>query len=411
MPNHDVESQIERHHSKMLKEYTDLLECLETEMNQSEQIQLFYQRIEEETILSAEEKEAHITFLNKVEALNERMNTLRWMSKHLKVLHELGQTFSKTFDKEEIYQKTFDLVSQVMGADAFLIAFYHEGDEFIQLPCLIDNGVVYEGRKVPFGEGYISKVIKSKSTLHLKTDTELNSQGYVRWGNPEKNTSTALFVPMILGDHIKGVISAQSYHEFAYREEHEELLRIIGIQACSAIETANLYDKVYEMTLKDELTGIKNSRAFHQDLENHILQTSGNQTLALIMLDSDNLKMANDQCGHHAGDMLIRSVAQALQHQLGEGEAAYRYAGDEFMIIAPNCSMIEAEAKASLIQRYLAEHPIYCEGREITASVSIGIAAYPSHALRADDLKRIADEALYESKNAGKNCITVYAKE
>ena len=313
-----------------------------------------------------------------------------------------------TFDKEQIYQKAFELVSRVMPTNAFLISFYNEGDSEIYIPFAMDGNVRYESRTLTFGTGNIlSQVIQSKETLHYQTDREYQEVQHDKWGNPEQETSTCIFVPMFLGDQLKGVISAQSYREFAYRKEHEELLKIIGFQVASAIETATLYEKLYHASIRDELTSLKNHRAFHQDLEEAIVQAQDGDTVTLIMLDSDNLKRVNDQYGHHAGDMFLKHLTATIQLHLDEGEEAYRYAGDEFMIIAKGLSPLEAEQKVRKIYAYSEQNPFIYLDHTIPLSFSAGITSYPEDATCAESLKRLADNAMYESKFNGKNCVTV----
>jgi diguanylate cyclase (GGDEF)-like protein len=348
----------------------------------------------------------HHQLLEEIVKLNERVKHLLWISEHMKILHELGQTFTKTFDMERILWKAFELVSRVMPTDAFFIAFYNENDAEIHIPISIDNGVNYGPDTLPFGQGIISQVITTRKTIHKRTQLEFTPEEYVRWGNPEHDTNTCIFVPLLLGNQVIGVISAQSYEEFAYKQEHEELLKIIGFQVASAIETARLYDKLYQVSIKDELTNIKNYRAFHQDLEEMLAR--GDQPVTLIMLDSDHLKCVNDQYGHHLGDQLIQRIAEAMRANAVDGESVYRYAGDEFMMLAPRMSLAEAEQKAQNIREYLLKHPIVYEGVEIPMTVSVGIARYPDHADTADGLKRAADQALYLSKKQGKNRITIY---
>jgi diguanylate cyclase (GGDEF)-like protein len=358
--------------------------------------------------LPPHETKLHHLLLNEIVKLNEKIKHMLWVSEHLKILHDLAHTFTKTFDEEQILWKAFELVSRVMRTDAFFIAFYDENDSQIRIPISIDNGVDYGPYTIPFGSGYVSRVIETKQTIHLRTHQESYASSYVRWGDPENDTNTCIFVPMLLGNQVKGVISAQSYQEFAYKQEHEELLKIIGFQVASAIETARLYDKVYQMSIKDELTNIKNYRAFHHDLER--ILAAGGQEVTLIMLDSDNLKAVNDQFGHHMGDELIRKVAEAMMACMSPNDSAYRYAGDEFMILSVNTSREQAEQKVAQIMEYLRNHPLRHEEQEIAVSVSVGVACYPEHADGADALKRAADEALYQSKKKGKNSITFYQK-
>jgi diguanylate cyclase (GGDEF)-like protein len=396
-------------HFEMVENYSALFKQIKAETLSTATIKTLKDHLEENKHIPDSEKKVHQNLLVQISNISEEIKTLHWMSKHLKVLHELGQTFSQTFEKEQIYKKAHELVSSVMNTDAFVIALYQEGATEYQLPFSIDNEVRYEPLTMPLGKGIISKVIETRETIHLKTGNDLEAhKNYVNWGNPDQNTETCIFVPMILNNQVTGVISAQNYREFAYEKEHEELLRIIGIQVSSAIETARLYDMVYEKSNKDELTSLYNSRKFHHDLEEQLSNVKNDDSVTLIMVDSDNLKKANDSFGHHVGDKLIKQIAMALSLYLEEGEEAYRYAGDEFMIISVNSKLDEVIDKAHRIQNYLKENPIKHEDGETVTSISMGIACYPFHSQNADTLKRMADEAMYESKKKGKNRITVY---
>lgn len=400
----------DRFHFEMVEKYSSLFQQIEGGNPSTSTISTLKEELDNITHLAESEKKVHQYVVEQIVNMSDEIKTLHWMAKHLKVLHELGQTFSQTFEKEKIYEKAFELVSSVMNTDAFVIALYQEGDTEFTLPFSIDNGIRYEPLVMPLGKGIVSKVIETRETIHLRTGNELEAhKNYVNWGNPDQNTETCIFVPMILNNQITGVISAQNYREFAYEKEHEELLRIIGIQVSSAIETARLYDMVYEKSNKDELTGIYNSRKFHHDLEAQLSNVKNDDSVMLIMVDSDNLKKVNDSYGHHVGDELIKQIATALTLYLEEeGEEAYRYAGDEFMVISVNSNLDQIIDKAHRIQNYLKENPIQHKDGETVTSISMGIACYPFHSDNADTLKRMADEAMYESKKKGKNRITVY---
>jgi len=385
------------------------LQKLNNQLQHIEQIDL--ETLQPYTEEANEYRELYKETIGEVTRISEKVKYLQSISEHLKILHELGHVFTQSFDQEQICKKAHELCSRVMPTDAFFLAFYQEGDREIFLPYSWDNGVQYPPRHLEFGKGFISQVLQTKQTMHFKTQKDMDGPVIVRWGNPEKETSTAIFVPMLLGDKVKGVISAQSYREYAYDQEHEELLRIIGIQVANAMETAQLYKRLYQVSVTDELSGLKNYRAFHQDLETMIKELQDDETISLVMLDSDHLKQVNDRYGHHMGDMLIKRIAETIEANLGQDEYGYRYAGDEFMIVSRNHSLEEMIAKVEKIQEDLACHPLYHEGEEIRISVSVGIAECPMHAHTSDTLKRVADQALYESKKRGKNCYTVYRYE
>lgn len=358
-------------------------------------------------MLSEEDSALHSNVMRSIGELHEKVTEMLWISEHMKILHDLSHIFAKTFEESQILWKAFELVSRVMRADAFFIAFYDEGDSEIRIPISIDSGINYGPITVPYGQGMISRVIDTRQTIHIRTMRDEPSEPeMIRWGSPEIDTNTCIFVPLMLGNQVKGVISAQSYREFAYKKEHEELLKIIGFQVASAIETARLYKRVYQMSFQDELTGICNYRAFHNDLEK--LMSEGRSPIVLIMLDSDNLKAVNDQYGHHSGDELIRRIAEALKACATGDDTVYRYAGDEFMLLSPGATLEEAEEKVRAIREHLRKRPLVQDDCHIPVAVSVGIAGYPEDASTADGLKRAADEALYRSKRKGKNCTTVY---
>lgn len=358
--------------------------------------------------LSEQDGALHRQLLKQIGALHDKVTEMLWMSEHMKILHDLSHIFAKTYEENQILWKAFELVSRVMRTDAFFIAFFDEGDSEIRVPISVDSGINYGPVVVPYGQGLVSKVIDTRQTIHIRTmRNEPSEPEMIRWGSPEIDTNTCIFVPLMLGNQVKGVISAQSYQEFAYKKEHEELLKIIGFQVASAIETARLYERMYQMSFQDELTGIANYRAFHRDLE-HLL-CKEDASVALIMLDSDGLKTVNDHYGHHVGDAMIQRIAEAMKAIAGTEDTAYRYAGDEFMLLSPGATMEEAEEKVRAIREYLRVRPVVHDNFCIPVAVSVGIARFPEDERTADGLKRAADEALYRSKRRGKNCTTVYA--
>ncbi|WP_400161884.1 diguanylate cyclase [Brevibacillus sp. TJ4] len=350
----------------------------------------------------------HGQVIDQIVRLHERVHKMFSMSEYMKILGDLTHTFAMTFEEDQILWKAFELVSRVMRADAFLIAFFDEGDSEIQIPISVDGGVNYGPLTIPFGQGMISRVIQTGQTIHIRTmQNEPSEPEMIRWGSPEIDTNTCIFVPLKVGQQVMGVISAQSYREYAYKQEHEELLKIIGFQVASAVTTARMYDRMYQMSFQDELTGLYNYRAFHRDLEAMLVKPDASVTL--IMLDSDSLKSVNDLYGHHLGDAMIKRIAEAMKLIAGPRDTTYRYAGDEFMLLSPNITAEEAMEKVQQIRDYLRANPLYQDNLSIPVEVSAGIASFPADANNADGLKRAADEALYISKRKGKNCTTVYA--
>lgn len=108
---------------KIINEYSNLLEQIGQLQCQASTIDSLGTDILNDSTIPAHEKDLLLRFLSHLYKINDELQTHYWMSEHLKVLHEMGQAFSKTFKREEIYQKAFELVSRVMDTNSFLLLY------------------------------------------------------------------------------------------------------------------------------------------------------------------------------------------------------------------------------------------------------------------------------------------------
>ncbi|MCL4757871.1 MAG: diguanylate cyclase [Rhodocyclaceae bacterium] len=190
----------------------------------------------------------------------------------------------------------------------------------------------------------------------------------------------------------------------AYRrldESHAaELDRSARLESLVAERTGELQRLAHH----DSLTGLPNRRLFADRLERAMaaVQRRGGQ-IALAYLDLDGFKAINDQCGHDAGDAVLKAVAARLQAVMREGDTLARMGGDEFVALLTDLS--EDPQIEPLIERLLAAAsepvPLATCGLQVTAS--IGVALHPRDAHDAEALIRRADQAMYEAKLAGRN--------
>jgi diguanylate cyclase (GGDEF)-like protein len=126
------------------------------------------------------------------------------------------------------------------------------------------------------------------------------------------------------------------------------------------------------------------------------------------MVDSDNLKHVNDTHGHEAGNRLLRQLANAVQSELRATDVPARYGGDEFIVLLPETPPKGAVDVAERIRNAIAARPLAIDGRQLTATVSIGVACYPEDGRTLDALAARADRALYQAKQQGRNRVVRY---
>ena len=161
----------------------------------------------------------------------------------------------------------------------------------------------------------------------------------------------------------------------------------------------------------DELTGLKNRRAFNMALDTEIRKASRyGRSFAILMIDADNLKPVNDSFGHVVGDRLIVLIATIIRESLREVDLVARYGGDEFVVLLPESNSQAAAEVAERIRQAVENSSFSENGERVSSTVSIGIASFPADTRHSDELLAIADQQLYSSKNLGKNAISTLAK-
>lgn len=162
-------------------------------------------------------------------------------------------------------------------------------------------------------------------------------------------------------------------------------------------------DRIEELALLDELTGLRNRRAVMHDLETLVAtaRRHGRQ-MSAVMVDVDRFKAINDENGHQAGDAVLREVARRLVGRLRDGDVAGRLGGDELLVLLPETGAQGAATLAASIREAIAAEPVRVPGNgPIDVTVSLGSAAWEGET-RAELLER-ADRALYAAKGAGRD--------
>jgi len=177
--------------------------------------------------------------------------------------------------------------------------------------------------------------------------------------------------------------------------------RILNLYEQLARKNALLVD----LATIDELTGAKNRRRFREDLELLFAQADRQGSpLSILMLDIDHFKQYNDTFGHPAGDEVLRRVGTILQTAVRAHDVVARYGGEEFVVLMPSTKENEALEVAERLRSAIAYQPWPL--RKVTAS--LGVATTGRDTPNAAALVDQADRALYHSKQAGRDQVTLY---
>jgi diguanylate cyclase (GGDEF)-like protein len=184
---------------------------------------------------------------------------------------------------------------------------------------------------------------------------------------------------------------------------------IAHLGAMLAGEAESARQEVERLSLTDDVTGINNMRNFFilADAQEKIAKRY-ERCFAICMIDADGLKKINDQYGHFAGTELIRQVAGMITSNIRTSDISARYGGDEFVIMFNEATKDDVTAAVERIVAGMAATPFPFEGAMLSTTLSAGLAGYPEDGPDVKTVMANADEAMYASKRAGKNCLTIY---
>jgi two-component system cell cycle response regulator len=153
----------------------------------------------------------------------------------------------------------------------------------------------------------------------------------------------------------------------------------------------------------DAQTGLLNHAAIVETLRKEVLRAQRERTpLGVIMIDLDHFKAINDQYGHLAGDKVLREVSTRIQNTMRPYDSVGRFGGEEFIVVAPGCTLAKATSLAERLRESICGQPVYESTNCIPITASLGVSA-AIDARGPDDVLRLTDEALYKAKLQGRN--------
>lgn len=224
--------------------------------------------------------------------------------------------------------------------------------------------------------------------------------------------NSVICIPVIVNDKVRGIIHLDSLKKNAFDEEDMELIELLSQEVSIAIERSLLYSQVWDISIRDKLTGCFNRRKFDVDIVADIASFKlDKKLLSLFMVDVDWFKEYNDFHGHSKGDVLLKEVADTLKSNMRSLDRVYRYGGEEFAILLLETSKEEASYGARRLQRAVERKQF--EGEKQSQpngkiTISVGVASFPADADNSDRLIEAADSALYRAKQCGRNQVCIF---
>ncbi len=327
------------------------------------------------------------------ERLRTQQETLDQQLHSQRELLRVTEAMLTSLDPATVLAEVADSLGSLIPVDT-LGVYVHEPRKHLLSPMLA-RGVgadAFMARRLPDTGGIASEVLATGEARSVR-----------RGG---AGPAALIIAPLRGRERVLGILHLRRLGDEARFETREfDLVRLFAAHASIALQNALTHRAVEIRAQMDALTGLRNHGTFREELE---AATSGDEHFALLMLDLDDFKAYNDQHGHEAGNVLLKSIATAIRGVCREADQVYRYGGDEFSLILPRTRLEDAVDVAERVRAAIGD--ARDEGRRRAGMrCSVGVATFPRDASSRSELLLAADRALYAAKRAGRDRVATAA--
>ena len=321
-------------------------------------------------------------------------------SQELTIFHDVAKALTSSLEKMGEYFRP-DTWSLLMVDE--------QHDELYFAIAVGDAAEALKNVRLKVGEGIAGWVAKNGEQV-ISTDVEHDPR-YARRVDEVTRWETRSVICMPLRSRLRvlGVIQLVNVDMAHFNEQEVFFLRALCDYAAIAIENARWVEKIQELTITDDCTGLYNARHLYKTLDTEVYRSSRfGYEFSVLFIDLDHFKTVNDTHGHLVGSRLLAEIGNLVKAQLRLIDFAFRYGGDEFVVLLPQTGKDSALVVAKRLRDAL-RATTFCrdEGIRLNVSASIGLATYPHDARDAHDIIRQADEMMYLVKNTTRDNIGI----
>jgi diguanylate cyclase (GGDEF)-like protein len=334
---------------------------------------------------------------------------------NLRVFHDVARALTSTLELEPLLHTIMTKMAEFFGPERWsLMMVDEEKDELYYALSAGMDADKLETLRVKMGEGVAGWVAQTGNPL-VVPDVRIDKQ-WARFSkqHPELRLRSIACLPIRCGERTLGVMQLHNSSLDLLPEYSISFLRVLCDYAAIALQNARHVKLIHHLSITDDCTGLFNARYLYTQLERQIEEATDTRIVpihshfSLVFLDLDHFKTINDTHGHLIGSRLLAEVGGLLKRVIGPQHAAFRYGGDEFVMLLRALDKTEATALVREVRNQLNDSRFLTgEGLALTVAASFGLATYPQDGSALHTIIRSADTMMYRVKNTTRNDIAV----
>ena len=327
------------------------------------------------------------------------------------VFHELGKALTSSLQLDQVLRTIMEKINEVLRPDTWSLLLMDTERQELYFEIATGKGAEkVKDLRIKVGQGLAGWVAEAGKAV-VVPDTSKDSRFFSQVDLRTKlETRSIVAVPVRFREQCLGVIeliNCVGPEGFSTRDM--ALLEALADYAAIAIENARHVQRIHELTITDDCTALYNARHLNFMLDTEIYRSHRYAfEFSLIFIDLDHFKQINDTHGHLMGSKLLAEIGAAIKDKCRLIDLAFRYGGDEFVILLPQTSKENAMGVARRLHKLIRETKWLPDaGLNVNITASVGVASYPTDSRTKAELLHLADDAMYLVKNTSRDCVAV----
>jgi len=362
---------------------------------------------EKEFISTIKKSFSEIKLKNKNEQL---VNKLKEKINKFQLLNKTSKMINSKLDINIILKKLMKNIGDIVDAEAWTLFSYNkETNKLIFKYVVGEKSEQLLGKSLNVDQGIVGWAASNKESILVK-NVNKDSRFY-KYFDKKTNfkTKSLICVPIIYRNELLGVVEVvNKKHGRSFTEEDLNIMEILVDNAAIAIKNSYLLEQIYQITLKDHLTDLYNFRKLNNIIDKNY---KNKKPFALIFMDLDDFKKVNDNFGHNYGSKALIEFSEILKSIIDNNEYAFRYGGDEFIVILENRDLNLARDFAETILKKVKNHTFLKNDKlQVKLTLSIGISHYPLISKKKKEILTQADQAMYKVKKRKKDNYAIFGE-
>lgn len=321
---------------------------------------------------------------------------------------DVARALTSTLQLEVVLTHIMEKMSQFFGNERWsMMLVDKEQNDLYYVIAVGEDSDSLAGLRVPMGEGIAGWVALTGNPMVVPDTTVEPKWIEFERKNPGLSVRSIACVPVRSAQGVVGVIQLLNSKIDLLSDTSIQFLRVLCDFSAIAVRNAADMKRIHELSITDDCTGLYNARHLYTRVE-ELLQTAAEHPFSLLFMDLDHFKRVNDVYGHLIGSSLLAEVGTLIRTCVGEANPAFRYGGDEFVILLPDHTKEQGSAVASRLFQALRDARFLQDtGVSLELRGSFGMATYPEDGSTIDSIIKSADDMMYHVKGTTRDNLAI----